>query len=360
MLSASRLRLSVAEFGYVRRDRTFWGAISGTPWRHFWSCIPPDFKWGVNQNNEQKLHYTGAKQLPRSVDLEDGFTMRSTPSRILNDPSLAMQTFTREYRDWVEPGERHDALVLSRFHEDDQRFAPRCYQDDSLLWKEREWRQPNHRETLAMLGFLPRTLDLVEAHVMDAKAREAACNSLAGNGFYLMSVMVFFFVVFSCISSAEAGIARAQARFSRCGQESSMRVRVRGTVFQPGLVDSFPGLMSITYALEEVSRMLEPWEVPEQAKIDFENGVSPRAWARLQSYWVWSQLHGLELGNQGPQWTTQRNRAAIWACYRMGSLQRKVVLTHLHHAEFTHSRKTSCNRMNYYCSLVGRVGKLLT
>ena len=91
------------------------------------------------------------------------------------------------------------------------------------------------------------------------------------------------------------------------GLELHLRSQAAGTVWQPDLLASFPGLLT--------------WEQLEpQARscfgglsVDLPPLASPpgldAALARLQIYWVDTQLRGLESTNQGPQWRQQKQIA---------------------------------------------------
>ena len=209
MLGASRLRINAANFGFVRRDRCFWGRSGDKRIKDIsWRC-PPGFS-ASGGAEEQLLAYLGPKPLPRSVPIEDGFMLPRDPAEVVKKPSLAMQTFTREYwHGWEESHRRQSPVAVQRQIKDSRRFAPRSYEDGSLVIKGASgWRVPNHRERLAMHGFPTGTLEPLKDGRSGAEL-EAARNSLVGNGFHLPSVSIFFVILFQLISPQEGAVARA-------------------------------------------------------------------------------------------------------------------------------------------------------
>ena len=94
-------------------------------------------------------------------------------------------------------------------------------------------------------------------------------------------------------------------------QERELRNKIQGTVFQPGLVESYPGLLTVDDIVEDmalqftnVSAVL-PWASAKSK-------LSATYTSRLQAYWVDTQLRGKDPGHQGPEWKSMR-RAKLGA-----------------------------------------------
>ena len=90
--------------------------------------------------------------------------------------------------------------------------------------------------------------------------------------------------------------------------EARLRRAVKGTVWQPGLVDSWPGVMSsaalltrIRHSFSELSVSLPDLHASDDMDL---------ALRRLQVYWVDTQIRGRQASDQGPCWAQQKARAA--------------------------------------------------
>ena len=92
------------------------------------------------------------------------------------------------------------------------------------------------------------------------------------------------------------------------GLEKHVRMNAADTVWQPGVVDSFPGVL--TWA--DLRPLALGSLLPSRVDLPALTSVSglDLALARLQVYWVDSQLRQLPSENQGPQWRQQCNVAA--------------------------------------------------
>ena len=87
-------------------------------------------------------------------------------------------------------------------------------------------------------------------------------DSLVGNGLHLPSIMVAFLLMRQTV-----GRACVSSQLSYCSMESQLRGLVRGAVWQPGIVESFPGVYSASVMWEDVCSMFHvprfgkaPWD----------------------------------------------------------------------------------------------------
>ena len=138
------------------------------------------------------------------------------------------------------------------------------------------------------------------------QAENTRC-SLIGNSFHVP------IVAFQLCSQA-AAIAPA----SHVGLEAHIRSHARGTVWQPDLLEEFPGLLKWAH-LEAVARKAFiglPVDLPLDPPRDLD-----RALARLQCYWVDTQLRRLpgdSWAHNGGNRNRLRTANAPWANKRAG------------------------------------------
>ena len=103
--------------------------------------------------------------------------------------------------------------------------------------------------------------------------------SLIGNSFHVPSCMIALIVAFQLCSQASA-IAPA----SYVGLEAHIRSHARGTVWQPDLLEGFPGLLKWDHLEAETRKAFIglPVDLP---RLDPPPDLD-RALARLQCYWA--------------------------------------------------------------------------
>ena len=94
-------------------------------------------------------------------------------------------------------------------------------------------------------------------------------------------------------------------------QEDKLRQLVAGTVFQPGLCDSFPGTLT---AAEVADRALHRCSLEgvyfSRSASDLRSALARVPLAALQLFWVHAQLMGLPGHVQGPDWAQQKAPSA--------------------------------------------------
>ena len=127
--------------------------------------------------------------------------------------------------------------------------------------------------------------------------------SLFENSFHVPSVMVVVSLAYALLPAPEPVPRAIYAAF-----EARLRRAVKGTVWQPGLVDSWPGVMSsaalltrIRHSFSELSVSLPDLHASDDMDL---------ALRRLQVYWVDTQIRGRQASDQGPCWAQQKARAA--------------------------------------------------
>ncbi|CAE8723016.1 unnamed protein product [Polarella glacialis] len=93
------------------------------------------------------------------------------------------------------------------------------------------------------------------------------------------------------------------------GPEFDLRQSVRGTVWQPGLVETWPKLIEPTTLVASMHELFLSQGLQLDHAVQSHN-VPAKAVALLQSYWVDTQMRALPGENQGIDWSMQRNKHA--------------------------------------------------
>ena len=258
--------------------------------------------------------YAGTKPFPKNVHIEDGFQLNFDPRDVIKDPKKAMDPFVREFsRPWDSAYSKTSAEAQKRYNEDSLRFPPKSYEVYNLVGKGDSRRVPNHRERLAMHGFPANLIDDLPA-LGKSKEQLAACkNSLASSGGHLMSTMLYMFILLQLAQPSEGKLARQAARFHFAPFERDLSRRTHNTVFQEGGMLHFPGLLSQHDLIEDIQEQFPSLKFPAELVERFKSAKVKIPVARLQCYWVWTQLKQREAGNQGPGWTGQRRRGIMAA-----------------------------------------------
>ena len=153
---AGRVCFDAAGFGYVKRDRCFWGTSDHCAINQITWTLPPGFDLAKEKQppGEERVVYSGTKPLPKNVFIEDGFQLSFDPRDVVKDPKKAMDPFVREHsRPWDTAYEKSSAGAQARYKEDSLRFPPKSYESHNLVGKGDGHRVPHHRERLAMHGF---------------------------------------------------------------------------------------------------------------------------------------------------------------------------------------------------------------
>ena len=178
----------------------------------------------------------------------------------------------------------HEA-TMERFRSDGRRFPAYTYKESSLLWQRNEWRQQDSVERSLIMGIPPSVLDSV-APKSSAGQRECAKCSLVGNSFHVPSAMLAIILACQLLPHAASCPAPMYG-----GLECRLRGCIQGTPWQPGLLDTWPGVRtseSLVGVLERQFRGLIP------------------CFCRIDIYWVDTQMRGRPPDDQGPCWALQR------------------------------------------------------
>ena len=163
---------------------------------------------------------------------------------------------------------------------------------------------PSARERAFLMGFPP---DMVCTRACDQtesrrKLENKRC-SLLENASHVPSVMVVMSLAHALLPPPEPIPRPIYAAF-----EARLRGAAQGTVWQPGLLDSWPGVLSSAALLAHVRQSFSELNVA-LPDLHTSNDMD-LALRRLQVYWVDSQIRGRQAFDQGPCWAQQKARAA--------------------------------------------------
>ena len=103
-----------------------------------------------------------------------------------------------------------------------------------------QWRTFTTKERCNLHCLPARMLERLEGASRPRAQLVAARNSLIGNGIHLLSLVTFFAIALQMSRAEVCG----DARFSYGPDELGLRQRVNGTIFQPGILPSLPGVLS--------------------------------------------------------------------------------------------------------------------
>ncbi|CAE7557407.1 Dnmt3b [Symbiodinium sp. CCMP2456] len=262
------LAVSAASFGWVDRKRLFWcndgrRSVSQLPAL----ALPKQAKSERGQSGWH-VRWQDKKPWPPAVAFSDGFQPFSPANNAASAQDMpCFPVFTRSFRHPPDQGPLSDRATLQRFRDDGCRYPLFCYAEPALLWRGSEWRVPSSSERAQIMGIPPALLHWAPAkqgHEVDDACKEQVRSSLVGNSFHVPSCMLALMVM---------SVLR---NMSGCMPST------------PAFIQDFGVLLPPLQATPEVNLAL----------------------ARLQAYWVDTQLRGLKSEPQGPEWRQQRHLQA--------------------------------------------------
>ena len=311
-LGAERVRIEAKWFGWVERNRCFWGRSRHRSLKEADLSGIPNVELRGMDSNEPELRYTGAKPMPRTVKLDDGYTSSVTPEEVMRSGQGAIFPLTREFwHPWDRGLEgRVSAEAISRWMADSRRFPPGAYEAANLAWKGDQWRTWSPRERAELHGFPPRVVETLPVDSLSRAQVVAAQNSLIGNGFHLPSMMMFFTMLFTLVAPG-ASRSVSSTKFSYSPEEAALRGRVLGSVFQPGICEAFPGLVTRDTLIWDMRLQVPTGSVSDRSWAAAVQAISHSDLEALQAYWVDTQLRERPPSPQGPQWAAQTSRSKL-------------------------------------------------
>ena len=203
LISGTPVAINANLWGWVQRNRIFWLASSAMKLNrdnHASLQLPEEFSLTQRQISPLVLEVarSGSKAWPVLVPFEDGFVPAFAPGT----QQRCMHTFTREFHHPADRTHTCSSEAVNRFHEDARRFPPAAYEQESLLWRKEEWRQPTPTERALIHGMPPCLIRSLQSHV--GKQTIAMQNSAVGNGYHLPSMMLALFILFQLVGDTHA------------------------------------------------------------------------------------------------------------------------------------------------------------
>ena len=254
------LTVHASSFGWVKRDRCFWGSdgqnsLTSSP------KIKALSQMRLEQDKAGLMHavWVGKKPVPEHVAFQDKFAPAFKPVANLGAcvPKEAFATFTRAFVHPKSPDVRASPEACDRYQLDGRTYPAFAYEQQSLLWREQQWRQPNASERAALMCIPASMLQWLEKDSSSSpRETEHKRASLIGNSFHVPSVMLVLVLLFQLLPSTTGIAPPVYAGFEQC-----LRRQVRGTVFQPGMLESCPGLLSPEFVVQKVGAQFASLQV---------------------------------------------------------------------------------------------------
>ena len=303
-LGAQPVLSDAAGCGWVHRRRLYWLASRsaglssrGTP--------PSDWVWQQGSGSRHPtLHYCGKKPIPAQVWWDDHFRPMLDPKQVMQaQGSGAMHPFTREFFHPTDRLAQVTPAAAARFHQDNRRFPPAAYEENSLLWSGDNWRQPSPDERSQLMG-----VPVAATHAVQGSQdqRTKLRNSLLGNGFHIPSVMALL----CCLPSImEAKLTKQPFDVEELG----LAERLCHTVWSPGRLATMPGILSAGEVCAELQATFPFLPCQEAVWPEVSRRLAACELATLQAYPMWRRLRQESWSTLGPTPVWGRERTAIYA-----------------------------------------------
>ena len=299
------VQVSAGQCGWVQRNRFIWlGTSSGGANRDM--EVPVDWQWQASPGSGiPVLGYAGKKPIPARVFFHQGFQVLFDPLLVLkNKGKGAMHPFTREFFHPTDRTPFSSPEAVGRFYEDNRRYPPAAYEEQSLLWRHSTWRQPEPEERAQLMGW---PSQLTSAAPPNSQCpNRATRNSFIGNGFHIPTLLA----VLSFIPQLLAGKI-PQPLFPV--DELQLSNRLQGTIWEPDRIYSFPGLLTSSDITYQMKSCFPGLELPPAIWEHVEQRLGVCDLPSLQCFPAWQRLRGQEWQLLGPIPLDGRARTRIFA-----------------------------------------------
>ena len=288
--------------GPILTDAADWGHVSA---RHVWVlwCSRPE---GCLLGSHDLI---ASKAFVSDEGISLGYFGKPWPKK-----PLFQEGFSRRSSDKLPPFEFLATASL----------GPQEHDENALVWKGDACRCLYPSEKAQLYG-LPS--DLLKAfHCQNDTVRA----SVVASSIHVPSIALVFSHALQCVPQVSRSLSAAD--------EALLKKRVAGTVFQPGIVDSFAGLVCASQlAAALISRCNEHGLNFTKSRQDLVSALSQVNFAQLQVYWVDTQLRGRLPAPQGLDWAQQRNVAhtTVAVGLQRGSGNSRFAMPPLHPAGLT-------------------------
>lgn len=210
--------------------------------------------------------------------------------------------FSREFYHPADHVAGLSAAAVARFEADSRRFPAPAYEEASLLWRNSSWRVPSPDERAMMMGIPP---SAVAAVPVPEPKRSQVRNSLLGNGFHLPCVM--------CLMCMLLSISEAKPMLSRFSPKHELRAKLQHTLWEPGYLEHFPGLLGPSEVLEIMRLQFDKVHVCDSVwSVVGQNLQTCNLWLP-QAFTAFQRSRGQPWQHLPPRPLLARDRATIFA-----------------------------------------------
>ncbi len=293
-----------AACGWTQRRRLYWltSRTTGLSQQH---QPPPGWTWTTQDTVPWPvLRFQGPKPIPPQVTFQQGYSPLIDAKQVVQaGGERAMRPFTREFFHPPDRVKQSSPQAAERFFQDSRRFPPSAYEEDSLLWRNEAWRQPLPEERCQMMGV---PVGSVAAVTGPPAERRAGQNSLIGNGFHVPTIMALLCMIPSLL---EAKIAAPVVDW----EEAGLKSRCAGTVWEPGRMETFPDLLTVSDVLAEMQAHFCSLPIQADTWTTVAHRLQVCDLRSVQRYAAWQRMRGKEWTILGPCPMLKRDRASILA-----------------------------------------------
>ena len=294
------IEVNVGSFGWVSGVRAFWGELHGFSMSSSTQAKLPKKFTLIRGDRGPLIQWSGPKPWPEEIFFHGGYRPSFDAAPVAEDDG-GFSTLVCGLAPFAHESEKFPSVGHGR-----------------VLRKGSFQRLPNARERALMYGSPECLLHAVPDTC--ASRDEVQCSLLAKASHVPSVIAALFMLLQDPVQS------QAVPRAAYVGLELRLRSAAQGTVFQPGIVQSFPGVLCARDLCQQVSAnfALEGFQLPALAPM---TGDDDRAISALQVYWVDAVLRGLPSEAQGPQYASQRQKysaSAALGLQRGGPLSREA------------------------------------
>ena len=277
------------------------------------------------------IKLNGKKPVPQKLFCEQGFVALVDPTAVLTGEGTPMAALV-DPNPVRKPEDRGASnAAKDRWHEQGDLFDPWAFEENSLLWRQSQWRTPSVEEKAQILGIpaasIHRAAPSARGRVglgpvllrasgaaalraaspdlpWSSQRREDLGHSRIARSSHMGCSMLGIFVLMQLMDVVEA-VASPRPTAG----EAALCARLEGTAFDPRSIARFPGVMSPAEVVADARLQLDfdfiPRSVWEQVALDME-GV---AVAELQAFSAFAKCRGDSTEIFGPAWAAQKDRA---------------------------------------------------
>ena len=206
-------------------------------------------------------------------------------------------TFTRCFEHPTDSLHRATDEARRNFARAGKLFPPAAYEPNRLLCRDvngrSEYRVPNAREKAAM--------HLIPECLLSGFPSEAGKASAVGNSFHIPSLALILLIFFQSMHPVVA----IDPRLAYGPEEAYLRRAAAGTVWEPGVVQSFPGVLGPSEVADRIMKIFLDNGLTLVDRAGLIAALAVPSLRTVQCYWIDVQLRNLKKEYFGPDWALQ-------------------------------------------------------